>query len=126
VSFGDVSVWGCVCWSYVFISRIFISTLYIAWGGSRSGLYSSEVAHDGKIIKRCAVAGYGITPAYHFRVPYVMVHNIRENDTSNGNDITLDDRHSSYSQLSTVLHEALAGYENLIAYGTAKCSFLSS
>ena len=85
-----------------------------------------KVAHDEKIIKRYAVAGYGITPAYNFRIPYVMVINIRENDTSNGNDITLDDRDSSYSQLSTVLHEALAGYENVIAYRTAKCSFLST
>jgi len=66
-------------------------------------------AHDETIIKRYAIASNGIIPAYHCRIPYVMFHNIRENNASNDHDITVDDRHISYSQLSTVLHEAPAG-----------------
>jgi hypothetical protein len=54
-----------------------------------------------------------------------MIHNIRENIASNDKDILWDDRHISYSLLSTVLGEALAGYEQLIAYGANKWSLLS-
>jgi hypothetical protein len=39
---------------------------------------------------------------------------IRENNISN-EDILLDDKHISYSQLSTALKEAQTGYEHLIA-----------
>jgi hypothetical protein len=34
-----------------------------------------KVAQDEKIIKRCAVASNGITPAYRFRIPYAMADN---------------------------------------------------
>jgi hypothetical protein len=82
-------------------------------------------AHDETIVKRCAVASKGIIPACLLRIPCAMIHTIREKNASNDKDIIMDDTHISYSQLSTVLHEALAGYEHLIAYGTNKCSFLS-
>jgi hypothetical protein len=72
-------------------------------------------AHDETIVKRCAVAGNGIIPACHLRIPCAVIHTIREKNASNDKDIILDDTHISYSQLSTVLHEAPAGYEHLIA-----------
>ena len=44
-----------------------------------------------------------------------MVHNIKGNNTSNNDNILLDDRHTSHSQLPTVIHKAQTGYVHLIA-----------
>jgi hypothetical protein len=71
--------------------------------------------HDEIIIKGLSIANNGIIPKYYFRIPYRMVHNIRENNTSNNDNILLDDRHTSHSQLSTVIHKAQTGYLHLIA-----------
>ena len=95
------------------IGHISIPTLSTAWGKCRRALKGS---HDEIILKGLSIASNGIIPAYHLSISYEMVHNrcIRENNTSN-DDILLDDRHISYSQLSTVLKEAHTGYEHLIA-----------
>ena len=44
-----------------------------------------------------------------------MIHNIRENNTYINNNILVDDRHTSHSQLPTVIHKAQTGYLHLIA-----------
>ena len=44
-----------------------------------------------------------------------MVHNIKGNNTSNNDNILLDDRHTSHSQLPTVIHKTQTGYVHLIA-----------
>ena len=99
---------------YLFVVYPFL--LYLPHGVEVVVDYAAlKDAHDETIIKGSAVASNGIITAYHFSVPYAVVHNIRKNKASNDNDILLDDRHISYSQLSTVLHEALTGYEHLIA-----------
>jgi putative effector of murein hydrolase LrgA (UPF0299 family) len=67
-------------------------------------------AQNSIIIKGLSIANNRIIPAYNFGIPYEMVHNIRENNTSNDNNILLDDRQTSHSQLSTVIHKAQTGY----------------
>jgi len=56
-------------------------------------------------------------------IPYTILHNKKK--IPHDHDILLYDRDISYSQLSTVLHEAQAGYKPLTAYGTNQCSFPS-
>ena len=98
---------------YVPICRIPIPTLSTAWGKIRR---AQKGAHDEIIFKWLSIASNGLIPAYLFSISYEMVHNtcIRENNTSN-DDILLDDRHISYSQLSTVFKDTQTGYEYLIA-----------
>jgi len=98
---------------YVPICRILIPTLSTAWGKSRR---APKGAHDKIIIKGLYIASNSIVQVYHFRISYEIVHNTctRENNISN-DDILLDDRHVSYSQLSTVFKDTQTGYEYLIA-----------
>jgi hypothetical protein len=71
---------------YLFVANSFL--LYLLHGVDIIVDYEAlKVAQDEKIIKRCAVANNGITPAYHFRIELAIVYNIRENNTSNYNHI---------------------------------------
>jgi len=93
---------------YLFVAYSFL--LYLPHGVEVVVDYAAlKGAHEEIMIKGFAIASNGIIPAYHFRARYAMVQNVRENNASNDHDITVDDRHISYSQLSTVLHEAPAG-----------------
>ena len=49
----------------------------------------------------------------------------RESNKSRENGISWDDVHTFYSELHTVLKEAVAGYAHLYAYGTVKSDYLS-
>jgi hypothetical protein len=71
--------------------------------------------HDEILIKGLSIANNSIITEYYFRIPYEMIHNIRENITYINNNILVDDRHTSHSQLSTVIHKAQTGYLHLIA-----------
>jgi hypothetical protein len=77
------------------------------------------------IIKELLIASYGIIQTCQFKSPYEMAPNTRESNKSSDNGISWDDGNASYSQLSTVLNEAVAGYDHLYTYGTAKCNVLS-
>jgi hypothetical protein len=69
-------------------------------------------AYDETIIKELSIASDGVIQAFHFRCPYTMTPNTRGNKSSD-TGIHWDDSHISYSQLSTVLSEAVPKYPHL-------------
>jgi hypothetical protein len=77
--------------------------------------------HNEVVIKELAIVGAGVIQTYHFKSPYFMA-----NHGSTENGMNWEDGHIPYTQLPTVLSEAVAGYTHLYAYGDFKCKFLAS
>ena len=83
-------------------------------------------ARSETIVKELAVAGKYFIQSYHFKSPYPVTPKILDNKESYPAGMLWDDGHITYTQLSTVLDEATAGFAHLYAFGADKCAFLSA
>jgi hypothetical protein len=71
------------------------------------------------VVKELSIVGDDVIQTFHFQSPYAMH---PHGSTENG--LSWHDGHIPYSQLYTVLSEAVAGYPHLYSYGAAKCKFI--
>jgi hypothetical protein len=72
------------------------------------------------IVKELCVAAHNVIETFQFQSPYTMR---PHGNCENG--LNLDDGHIPYNQLSSVLNEAVAGFDHLYAYGDSKCTLIS-
>jgi len=72
------------------------------------------------IVKELCVAAHNVIETFQFQSPYAM----RPHGNSE-NGLNWDDGHIPYTQLASVLSEAVAGFAHLYAYGDSKCTFIS-
>lgn len=70
-------------------------------------------AHGEVVVKELSIASDCIIQAYHFISPYSMDPITREKNKTSDNGLHWDDGHIQYSQFSTVLDEAVAGFPHL-------------
>ena len=72
------------------------------------------------IVKEISIAAANVSDSFRFKSPYPMT-----THRSVENGLNWDDGHIAYSELYTVVNEAVAGFAHLYAYGIAKCAFLT-
>jgi len=72
------------------------------------------------VIKKLSVAAEIVLETFHFQNPYAMR---PHGDKENG--LNWDDEHIPYHKLSTVLSEAVTGFEHLYGYGESRCNLLA-
>jgi len=72
------------------------------------------------IVKELSIAAANVSDSFRFKSPYPMT-----THRSVENGLNWDDGHIAYSELYTVVNEAVAGFAHLYAYGIAKCAFLT-
>jgi hypothetical protein len=71
-------------------------------------------------VNELSIAGRKVLETFQIQSPYAM----RPHDGSE-NGLDWDDGHIPYNQLSSVLHEAVAVFAHLYAYGDYKCTLIS-
>ena len=78
------------------------------------------VTQNETVVKELFIAGQIVLEGFQFQSPYAMTpHSISEND------LNLDYGYIPYTQWSSVLNEAVAGFSHLYAYGDSKCTLIS-
>jgi hypothetical protein len=91
--------------------------------GSREAVIDYEFLRgwqNDTVVKELCVASATASETFRFKSPYKMA-----DHGSSEKGIKFADDHIQYSELHTVLNEAVAGFAHLYAYGVSKCSFLA-